>query len=315
MKKTFLFAAALVAASWTTAANAVEFEFASAEKAAEILAAQDQYYERLSPAEIAIRMQSQTADKTAADLKAQYVANVLDWSDADKAAWQPVIDAAEKALSPYDKDLPEVVYLIRGTVQIEGGLPHTQANAIVIQTSVQEPSDELLYHETFHVVSRFERAVRGDSLYALLGFQGCELNEPPMVSAMHLTNPDQPARGYYLHIDRGDESFDVVPFLFATKPAFDPNVQGGFPGHFGFGLLKVDVADGVCTGEVDAQGPVMFDVGAVPEFLTALGGNTQYIIHPEETLADNFMFLMTDRQDLPNPEIPEALKTWLLAGQ
>jgi len=40
----------------------------------------------------------------------------------------------------------------------------------------------------------------------------------------------------------------------------------------------------------------------VPDYLARLGGNTQYIFHPEETMADNFALLVTGRS-VPNPEL------------
>ena len=52
----------------------------------------------------------------------------------------------------------------------------------------------------------------------------------------------------------------------------------------------------------------------VPEFFTAIGRNTGYIIHPEEVLADNFVFLLTGHEDLPNPEIVERLGNWIDTG-
>ena len=39
----------------------------------------------------------------------------------------------------------------------------------------------------------------------------------------------------------------------------------------------------------------------------------RYIIHPEETLANNFVHLMTGKQDLKNPEIPERIEAILIS--
>jgi hypothetical protein len=51
----------------------------------------------------------------------------------------------------------------------------------------------------------------------------------------------------------------------------------------------------------------------VEGFFEQIGRNTNYIIHPEETLANNFVHLMTAKQDLKNPEIPEKIEQLLLA--
>ena len=48
-------------------------------------------------------------------------------------------------------------------------------------------------------------------------------------------------------------------------------------------------------------------------FYEQIGRNTGYIIHPEETLANNFVHLMLKKQDLKNPEIPKKIEQLLLA--
>ncbi len=295
-------------------AEALEFTFATPEEAAAILTADDNYFERMSPAEIAIRMESETTDKTAADLRAQYAANVRAWSDEEKAKFGPNIEAARQTLEAVAGLLPETIYLIRTTNKVEGGLPHTRGGAIIIPDNNTEIPVGLLYHEAFHVLSR-RQAAKHQSLYGLIGFSECRLDEPDAVASIHLTNPDVPALAYYLPAADGEGTMDVIPFLYAAYPAFNPEAEHGFPGHFGFGLLKVGVKAGVCEPVLADGAPVFLDPSAVPEFFQAIGKNTGYIIHPEEVLADNFTLLMEGKEGLPNPEILERLEGWLTAGE
>jgi hypothetical protein len=51
----------------------------------------------------------------------------------------------------------------------------------------------------------------------------------------------------------------------------------------------------------------------VEGFFEQIGRNTNYIIHPEETLANNFVHLMTGKQDLKNPEILEKIEAMLMS--
>jgi hypothetical protein len=103
-----------------------------------------------------------------------------------------------------------------------------------------------------------------------------------------------------------------MTFLHASRPAYDPEIKGGFGGHFGFGLLKVDVQNNKCTVDVDEKGNAqILPAPTVPEFFSAMGRNTDYVIHAEEGLADNFVFVMMGKTGLPNPEIPARLSTWL----
>ncbi len=57
---------------------------------------------------------------------------------------------------------------------------------------------------------------------------------------------------------------------------------------------------------VDGQ-PVLLDPQAVPGYHEQIGRNTKYIIHPEEVLADNFVFLINGRIDLPTQQVVEHM--------
>ena len=51
---------------------------------------------------------------------------------------------------------------------------------------------------------------------------------------------------------------------------------------------------------------------ALPDFAEKLGQNTDYTIHPEEAMADNFMFLVSGRK-VPNPALLQRIKAVLQA--
>ena len=46
-------------------------------------------------------------------------------------------------------------------------------------------------------------------------------------------------------------------------------------------------------------------------FLEQVGRNTQYLIHPDEILADNFALLVMGEQNVQSPEILQKVKTVL----
>ena len=54
--------------------------------------------------------------------------------------------------------------------------------------------------------------------------------------------------------------------------------------------------------------PTLLKPDEVEGFFDQIGRNTSYILHPEETLANNFVFLITEKKDLKNPEIPKKIK-------
>jgi hypothetical protein len=58
--------------------------------------------------------------------------------------------------------------------------------------------------------------------------------------------------------------------------------------------------------------PVWHSPAQLPAYAARLGGNTGYIIHPEETIADNFAQLLTGRT-VRNPALLQQIEAVLLA--
>ncbi|MCF8475109.1 MAG: hypothetical protein K9G26_10465 [Emcibacter sp.] len=289
----------------------VKISFADIKTGQNILTADDNYMNRMAPAEIAIRSASQTPDKTTHDLKALYQENVLEWTEQEKHDIKQLIEKNREKIDKLSPLLPSDVILVKTTNKVEGGMPHTRANAIILPIMGEPMSEYLFFHELFHILSRHQKD-RHQSLYALIGFKPCVFLNNDELRAQSLTNPDVPSEGYYLPVEIDHKPSAVMTFLHTTKKAFDPEIKGGFGGHFGFGLLKVKVDNGKCLIDIDDKNQAqIFDPDTVPDFFAAIGHNTSYIIHAEEVLADNFAFAMLGKKDLPNPEVTEHLKIWL----
>ena len=60
--------------------------------------------------------------------------------------------------------------------------------------------------------------------------------------------------------------------------------------------------------------PVWHTLQQVPEFLQRLGGNTDYVLHPEEAMADNFMLLVSGRS-VPNPALLRRIEQVLQSAR
>ncbi len=298
----------------STPLSAAEFRFAAPETAQKILTAEDVYLANLSPAEISIRLNDPDTIALNA-LKETYRKGVMVWSDAERRKLNDVLAKNREKLEKLAPLLPETVYFIKVSAKVEGGLPHTRANAIVYPIgSLSAPAaqfESLFFHELFHVLSR-QQHDRHDSLFALIGFAPCSFEEPASLLPRRLSNPDAPTYNHYIPVTIAGADSAVIPYLYTSRERFDPELEGGFPGHFGFGLLEVKVTGDTCSTAYQDNGePNLLNPDQTAGFFEAIGRNTGYIIHPEETLADNFAYLMTGRQDLPNPEIPARLAAWL----
>lgn len=75
--------------------------------------------------------------------------------------------------------------------------------------------------------------------------------------------------------------------------------------NVGFLSIKGDVNKSV---ELVGNKPVIYNIKQVTEFFEQVGKNTQYIIHPEEILADNFAFAILNKTRLPNQDIVDKIK-------
>ena len=53
------------------------------------------------------------------------------------------------------------------------------------------------------------------------------------------------------------------------------------------------------------------DPSTLPGYFDQIGRNTQYIIHPEEILADNFVLMIDEKTSVPSPEILQEMRVVL----
>ena len=86
--------------------------------------------------------------------------------------------------------------------------------------------------------------------------------------------------------------------------------DGDFFKYLNVGFLSL-IGDHNKKVELVDNKPVIYNFNQVADFFEQVGNNTQYIIHPEEIMADNFAFALLDKTGLPNSEILEKIKVKL----
>ena len=287
--------------------------FATPEQGKSRLAKNDVYIKGLSPFERAAKIL-----KAGPISNEEYInfitAQTLEWDENDKAKLKKIIQIASSKLAPYARHIPPDIYLIKTTGEDEGAAPYTRGISIVLpeRTVRQSPKglERLFYHELFHIISRNNTQLR-DELYALIGFQPCGVvSLTKGLMPRRISNPDAPVVEHCIRITEGGKSHWVAPVLFSRIPEYDPKVGGTFFRYLEMRLMAIDRDSAKPILRDDK--PVMFRPREVQGFFEQIGNNTNYILHPEETLANNFVFLITKKQDLANPEIPEKIKNVLL---
>jgi hypothetical protein len=281
--------------------------FATVDEGRQILTARDDYVRRMSPFDRAARMKTDR-DVSEQEYLAFAAGNVLEWGDEEKEKIASAFEGVRAELEELSLPLPEGVLLILTTGNEEGNAFYTRASAIVFPrdrlNSPIETLQKTICHELFHVLSRANPDLR-EKLYAVIGFEKCgEAVFPEELQPRKITNPDAPRNDHAIRIQVGDEKSWAVPILVSRQEKYDMERGGEFFNYLELKLLLID-------RDQQNDSSRLVDMGEVAGFFEQVGGNTQYIIHPEEILADNFALLVMGERDLASPEIVEKMEAVL----
>jgi hypothetical protein len=285
------------------------FVFASQEQARAILGAHDDYVRATTALERPATLRS-SEQMDAARFTAEMSATALAWTEEERRAFAPVRAQLSTFIAAMRWKGPSPILLVKATDRLMNGFPHTRANAIVLQESMLEQMfasaavmSYFMAHETFHVLSRANPALR-EELYAALGFRACPaLDMPAPLARLRLTNPDAPENRHTIAVRRAGRGIEVLPFVHFPTDAFD--ARAGFAGQMRTSWLPVERRGGRCSVRAEAERPALEELEGFGE---QVGWNTGYVIHPEEILADNFAFLFRRPEKLASPEILERVR-------
>ena len=202
--------------------------------------------------------------------------------------------------------LPANVKLIKskGTYYGEDAF-YTRENCIVIPSeriAARESNAMLsvLLHEIFHLYSR-EKPDKQAALYNIIGFEKIGDSRDLLIDAplkeRILSNPDGPNFAYGIDLTSSKGDIKCIPIISSTLPGFVKE-KGEFFDYLYFDLFEVQKqSDGKWKVLSNDKGQAMVPDDAMPSFFDQIKYNTQYIIHPDEVLADNFMILALSKRD------------------
>jgi hypothetical protein len=306
--------ALIFALSFTAWANAgvnlregCAVRFASVREGAEILGHKDDFIQRLSAFDRAARMKTDRLISEDEFLK--FVeGNVLTWNESEKAKIEAAIAGIRPALDALPLSLPKIVNLVKTTGAEEGRAFYTRDTAIMMPEKETDEADvsllkKTIAHELFHILTRGNPALR-EKLYESIGFTKCdEIEFPPELKSRKITNPDAPRNDHAIQIRIGGNEVRAVPILFSNAARYDFKRGGEFFNYLQLSFLPVPGTSG--------PQPILAAPEEVSGFFEQIGRNTNYVIHPEEILADNFALLILDERNVPSPEILEKMRSLL----
>ena len=164
--------------------------------------------------------------------------------------------------------------------------------------------DFVLWHEVFHCLTRSNPDFRSD-MYQLIHFTTVDSDFPlpPSVMEYHLSNPDVEHHNAYASFRINGQDIDCFVDSITTKH-FEKEGDNFFD-YFSPALVPIDGSDTYYLPE------------ETENFFEVFGGNTDYVIDPEECMADNFASAMLYGKDgpegkgYPNPEIIDAILAYV----
>jgi hypothetical protein len=282
-------------------------KFASVAEASKLLNTNDEYISNLSRFDLDSR--SQKANATREEHFKNMTAQLREWSNDEIAKLnEGIVEIDKKILNNSLKlNLPQEIIFIKSTLIDEGGAEgYTRSNCIVLKDDIisidQSVLQDLIIHELFHVLTRHSLAFRKE-MYSIIGFKLTnEIPYPDELKDFRISNPDAPKKDSYISLEKDSVPVDCMMILFS-----DREYSGGsFFDYLNIGLLKLKGRDRKEIDYVNGKS-VIYSIEEVTGFFEQIGKNTTYIIDPEEALADNFVFAINNRKDMPSQWIVDKI--------
>jgi hypothetical protein len=284
--------------------------FATASEAAEILTRKDDFIQRLSAFDRAARMKT---DRTvsAEEFLAFVKASASSWTDAEKGKVEAAINQIRPALEALSLPLPKTIALLKTTGTEEGHAFYTRDTAIVfpeaqLSATNAPPLKRTIAHELFHILSRENPAMR-EAFYQAIGFTPCpEVQLPAPLQPRKITNPDAPRNDHCIPLRVDGREVAAVPILLSATEKYDTQRRGEFFSYMQLQFLTLESRSG------DLSGGEVVPPSRVSGFFEQVGRNTDYVIHPEEILAENFALLILNEQKVASPAILQRMREILI---
>lgn len=288
----------------------------SLESARAIVQDEDEgFFSKISPLDMAIQMGRPLPDTfSREDLLADYRTFLQRDVESFQEEEQKLMEAAfRKAFALTEKLRPGLFPPNMRLIKTKGlhygpSVYYTRENCIIIpENEIQQGNlgglTRVMLHEIFHIYSRYHPEER-EALYRLIGFEPIRepLSIPDTLARRLLLNPDGINTGYAITLQIPGDSLPVraIPLIVSGPPNYTPALPQFFA-YLDFGLFPiVEGPEGYRAATRGGYGSPLPPPARIPGFFEQIGDNTNYIIHPDEILADNFVFLVLAQTGEPD---------------
>ena len=253
----------------------------------------DNFFESISESDISIQMKRSEKFLSKNEAKDAYKkflqSEVTDFNEKEKFFLLTVFDSALVKINKINTHLinNEIGLVKIKTNHYGKDVYYTRARNIFIPDDIFNKSNleeqlPVMIHEIWHIISRENKELREKS-YALIGFfpHGKKIVFPSILKDRLLLNPDGVSTDYAIKLGKQY----ALPLISSNESNFKMEKPSFFD-YLRFDLYPIDETGNIL---LDKNGNTKLDAFANAEFFEKIKDNTQYIIHPDEILADNFM--------------------------
>ena len=289
--------------------NEIIFLDSMAASTAIIVDKSDGFFDKIMPLEMSIQMKKENVSDDRMEVLQEYKdflqADVEDFTKEEREFVNGIMKEAFQLCNSINLDIfPKKMRLIKTKGKHYGNsVYYTREDIIVIPENELQAGNKngflrVMLHEIFHIYSRYNAAKRHE-LYALVGFKPIEARPilPTSLQNRLLFNPDGINFNYTMDLKNEDgEMIKVMPIIVSSKDAFSKQ-NSAFFDYVKFDLFQLEYNQNNSFSVLtDERGFSTLNLADLPDFFSQIKDNTQYIIHPDEILADNFMYVMLAQQ-------------------
>ena len=292
--------------------NKINIRFASKAEAQELISGNTQYYNRLKQMDIDWRARKENA--TLDELIAFAQSQVQDFTPRNINILKDSIARIKHLLDKRGCQLPipEEIIFVKTDMMDEGGATgYTTRNQIFLNSyMLDRPSrglDILIAHELFHCITRHSPEFR-KKMYALIGFtvMDHDITFPDAIRQRIAINPDVEHMDNYAEFTINGQKRRCELILLYDKSWKEASAEKGDDIVF-FLFVKPTLVP------LDDMTKV-YDIAEASDFWTTVGQNTDYVIAPEECMADNFSYAVIQGMNPAKPyKSPELIRNIITA--
>ena len=146
--------------------------------------------------------------------------------------------------------------------------------------------ERVMLHEIFHILSRNHLSLK-KKIYSLLGFNAItKLTLSPFLEKRVLFNPDGLDLYYAIPLaDSNNNIHQFVPVIYAKHGSYRFE-NGSFFNQLIFQLFEISEDGMIISNDIGV------DPNSLASFWHKITRNTNYIIHPDELAADNYVYVI-----------------------